>query len=94
MIMADREPPVISEHTPIGPDVDLDHEDVRLPGGVRLTSTRADAIVQEVHHAAGETEHKDQVFWTWYLVRVRGAMAGILRRMADAVEPGHTHQPH
>lgn len=34
-------------------DVDLDREDVRLPGGTRLTPSLADAIVEDVRRKAG-----------------------------------------
>jgi hypothetical protein len=54
--MADRKPPAISKDTPIGPDVDLDHEDVRLPGGARLTKTMAARIAKEVHQAASQPQ--------------------------------------
>lgn len=35
--------------TPIGPDVDLDVEDIRLPDGTRLTAAKVEAIVERVH---------------------------------------------
>ena len=46
--MAERKPPVIGLNTPIGPDVDLEHEDVRLADGTRLTEKVAAGIVEEV----------------------------------------------
>lgn len=37
------------ETTPIGPDVDLEAEDIRLPDGSRLTDTKVEEIVERVH---------------------------------------------
>jgi predicted HicB family RNase H-like nuclease len=34
-------------------DIDLDHEDVRLPDGTRLTDDVVDAIVRDVRRKAG-----------------------------------------
>ncbi len=51
--MADRTPPAVTPTTPIGPDVDLDAEDVRLPDGTRLTEQQADEIVDEVRRRVG-----------------------------------------
>ena len=51
--MADRTPPSVTSTTPIGPDVDLDAEDVRLADGSRLTEDRAAEIVEEVRRRAG-----------------------------------------
>lgn len=51
--MADRTPPPITTNTPIGEDVDLDREDVRLADGTRLTNEVADRIVEHVRHAGG-----------------------------------------
>jgi len=51
--MPDRRPPRITDDTPIGPDVDLDREDVRLADGTRLTGEVADGIVQELRRSAG-----------------------------------------
>ncbi len=36
-----------------GGDIDLDAEDVRLPDGTRLTEAGAEALAQEILHAAG-----------------------------------------
>ena len=72
--MAERKPPAINEKTPIGPDVDLDHEDVRLPGGTRLTRTRAAAIVDEVHQLIGKPgDSKPE------LAPIRGVLAELAR---------------
>jgi hypothetical protein len=72
--MTERKPPVITEKTQIGPDVDLDHEDVRLPGGIRLTRTRAAAIVDEIHQTIGKPgESKPE------LAPVRGVLAELAR---------------
>ena len=51
--MAHRTPPAVTPATPIGPDVDLDAEDVRLADGSRLTEDRAAEIVEEVRRRAG-----------------------------------------
>jgi predicted HicB family RNase H-like nuclease len=51
--MADRTPPAVTPATPIGPDVDLDAEDVRLPDGTRLTEQQAEEIVDEVRRRVG-----------------------------------------
>lgn len=45
--------PRITCDTPIGPDVDLEKEDVRLADGTRLTQEVADQIVEEVRRSAG-----------------------------------------
>jgi predicted HicB family RNase H-like nuclease len=46
-------PPPITSSTPIGPDVDLDREDVRLADGTRLTEQKAADIVDEVRRRGG-----------------------------------------
>ena len=51
--MADRPPPAVTPTTPIGPDVDLDAEEVRLADGSRLTERKAAEIVDEVRRRAG-----------------------------------------
>lgn len=51
--MSTRRRPRIDTGTPIGPDVDLDHEDVRLESGRRLTAEVAEEIVEEVRRAGG-----------------------------------------
>ena len=43
--MTERTPPPITSSTPIGPDVDLDRDDVRLADGTRLTEQKAADIV-------------------------------------------------
>ena len=48
-----RRPPVVTADTQIGPDVDLDREDVRLLGGTRLTNDLAEAVNEDVRRAAG-----------------------------------------
>ena len=40
--MLERTPPVITDNTPIGPDVDVDREDIRLANGTRLTNEVAE----------------------------------------------------
>lgn len=51
--MPDRTPPRITTDTPVGPDVDLERDDVRLPDGSRLTEEAAEDIVDEVRRASG-----------------------------------------
>ena len=51
--MTERIPPPITSSTPIGPDVDLDRDDVRLPDGTRLTEQKAADIVDEVRRRGG-----------------------------------------
>jgi predicted HicB family RNase H-like nuclease len=51
--MADRTLPTVTPTTPMGPDVDLDAEDVRLADGTRLTEQKAAEIVGEVRRRAG-----------------------------------------
>lgn len=51
--MTERTPPPITSSTPIGPDVDLDRDDVRLPDGTRLTEQKAVDIVDEVRRRGG-----------------------------------------
>lgn len=51
--MPRRSPPLVTEQTSVGPDVDLDRDDILLPDGSRLTQAVADAIVAQVHQAAG-----------------------------------------
>lgn len=51
--MTERTPPPITSSTPIGPDVDLDRDDVRLADGTRLTEQEAADIVDEVRRRGG-----------------------------------------
>jgi predicted HicB family RNase H-like nuclease len=51
--MAKRNPPKITNDTPIGRDVDLDREDVRLKDGTRLTEQVAAEIVEQVRRGTG-----------------------------------------
>jgi predicted HicB family RNase H-like nuclease len=51
--MPNPEPPRITVDTPIGPDVDLDQEDVRLADGTRLTEAVAEQIVEGVRRSGG-----------------------------------------
>jgi hypothetical protein len=46
--MSERQPPRVTLDTPIGPDVDLDAEDIRLADGTRLTPEVAEEIVEHV----------------------------------------------
>ena len=51
--MNDERRPAVTPDSPIGPDVDLDAEDVRLADGTRLTEQRAAEIVDEVRRRGG-----------------------------------------
>ena len=51
--MADRTRPAVTPTTPIGPDVDLDAEEVRLADGTRLTEQKAAEIVEDVRRRVG-----------------------------------------
>jgi predicted HicB family RNase H-like nuclease len=51
--MSDEHRPAVTTGSPIGPDVDLDAEDVRLADGTRLTEQRAAEIVDEVRRRGG-----------------------------------------
>lgn len=48
-----EKPPIVRLDTPIGPDVDLAKEDVRLRGGRRLTPGLARAIARDTRRATG-----------------------------------------
>ena len=45
-------PTPITESTPIGPDVDLKRDDVRLKDGTRLTGEVADEIVDQLRRSS------------------------------------------
>ena len=51
--MTDRTRPSVTADSPIGPDVDLEEDDVRLADGTRLTEQRAAEIVEEVRRRGG-----------------------------------------
>jgi len=51
--VTERTPPSITPSTPIGPDVDLDRDDVRLTDGTRLTEQKAADIVDDVRRRGG-----------------------------------------
>jgi hypothetical protein len=42
------QPPAVTDDTPIGPDVDLSQEDIRLPSGTRLTNEMIPGLVEEI----------------------------------------------
>jgi hypothetical protein len=42
----------VTQDTPIGPDVDLDDDDIRLADGSRLTEATAGRIVEQTRRAA------------------------------------------
>jgi len=51
--MPKRKPPHITAEIPIGPDVDLDEEDIRLADGTRLTNKRAEEIAERALRSVG-----------------------------------------
>ena len=51
--MPERTPPTVTATTPIGDDVDLAREDVRLADGTRLTEDVVEQIVDDVRRSAG-----------------------------------------
>lgn len=51
--MSERTPPSVTNVTPIGPDVKLDGEVIRLADGTRLTDAVADEVVIHVRRTAG-----------------------------------------
>jgi predicted HicB family RNase H-like nuclease len=51
--MTERIPPTATSDSPIGPDVDLDEDDVRLADGTRLTEQEAADIVDQVRRRGG-----------------------------------------
>ena len=51
--MNDEHRPAVTPDSPIGPDVDLDRDDVRLADGTRLTEQKAADIVDEVRRRGG-----------------------------------------
>lgn len=51
--MPKRKVPHVTARTPIGPDVDLDLEEIRLADGTRLTDEVAEEIVDQVRRSAG-----------------------------------------
>jgi hypothetical protein len=51
--MTDRTRPSVTADSPIGPDVDLEEDDVRLANRTRLTEQRAAEIVEEVRGRGG-----------------------------------------
>lgn len=51
--MSSPTPPNITDDTPIGRDVDLKQDDVRLEDGTRLTDEVADEIVDQLRRSSG-----------------------------------------
>ena len=51
--MPERTFPTVTTNTPIGDDVDLAREDVRLADGTRLTEDVVEQIVDDVRRSAG-----------------------------------------
>ena len=52
-VMSESQPPRVSDDSPIGPDVDLERDDIRLADGTRLTPDIAASIAEDVRRAAG-----------------------------------------
>jgi len=52
-MMLKPDPPQVSHDTPIGPDVDLDHDYIRLADGTRLTTQAAGQIIEHLRREAG-----------------------------------------
>jgi len=51
--MTRRTPPRVTLDTPIGPDVDLEVDDVRLADGTRLTNELAEEFIEESRRRVG-----------------------------------------
>lgn len=51
--MPSTNPPHITDDTPIGRDVDLEQDDVRLQDGTRLTDEIVEGIVEQVRRTSG-----------------------------------------
>lgn len=51
--MPKRKPPKVTAETPIGPDVDLEREDIRLADGTRLTNEVAAQITEGALRSVG-----------------------------------------
>lgn len=51
--MPKKKPPKVTGDTPIGPDVDLESEDIRLADGTRLTEELAEDIADRVLRSVG-----------------------------------------
>lgn len=51
--MPENAPPRIANDNPIGPDIDLDGEDIRLADGSRLTNVVANEIVEKLRQLPG-----------------------------------------
>lgn len=51
--MPKRKPPKVTTDTPIGPDVDLEREDIRLADGTRLTDEVAAEIAENALRSVG-----------------------------------------
>ena len=65
--MSKQSAPRVTTETTLGPDIDLDREDVRLRSGKRLTTEVAETIIEEVRRAggrpslSGEATHSPQI---------------------------------
>jgi len=72
--------------TPIGPDVDLEAEDIRLPDGSRLTEANVVEIVERVHgrHPGRPSVSGDRERTPVMTVRVTRAARAALEELASA----------
>ena len=82
--MIERTPPPITSSTPIGPDVDLDRDDVRLADGTRLTEQKAADIVDEVRRRGGRPSLSGQAAVSPRIAfRVDPRVRDVAARIAD-----------
>jgi hypothetical protein len=79
--MNERTPPRITRETPIGPDVDLAQEDLRLADGTRLTPKIVEDIVEQVRRATG----RPSLSGTATSPQIAFRVAATLRERAAAV---------
>jgi hypothetical protein len=59
-VMPERQPPRVSDDSPIGPDVDFERDDIRLTDGTRLTPDIAAGIAGDVRWEAGRASLTDR----------------------------------
>ncbi|MHB8325305.1 MAG: ribbon-helix-helix protein, CopG family [Candidatus Dormibacteria bacterium] len=74
------------KRTPIGPDVDLEVEDIRLPDGGRLTEVKVAEIAERVHgrHPGRPSVSGDRERTPAMTVRVTPAARASLEEIASA----------
>jgi hypothetical protein len=70
--------------SPIGPDVDLEAEDIRLPDGSRLTEAKVNEIVERIHrrHPGRPSVSGEQERTPVMTVRVTRAARAALEEIA------------